>query len=300
MDRLESLQVLVRVVELGSFSAAAKDVGISPAMVGNHIRALEQTMNGALIVRTTRRQSLTELGQRVLDQARIVLRGVTELEQLGDQPAALSGMLRISAPLAVGRHHVAPALRKLVATHPALVPELRLSDQVEDLVLAGLDLVVRNGPLVGNEASLVARVVAQQALLLVAAPSYLERMGRPRGLDDLKHHKAICYSRHGRPRSWMFPAADGVVQIDPPVVFMSDDAETLVEMAVAGVGIAWVPDWMASGAIARGELERVLPGQRPYVIPTYIIRPAIERPAARVSVAAAFLAEELTASLRSR
>jgi DNA-binding transcriptional LysR family regulator len=297
MSRLKSLAVFIRVAELGSFAAAARDLGMSPAMVGNHIRALEEWFSTPLLLRTTRQQSLTDAGQEVLMKARYVLAGMDALDALAQGSEEPSGPLRLSAPIGIGRHFVAPALRNLAQSYPKLQVELRLSDVPEDLVKSGLDLAVRNGPLPGDEASIVARVIARQPLLLAASPDYLAAYGSPQTLGDLLHHKTVRYSRNGRPRPWLFPSDEVVEQIDPPAAFMADDIESLCDAARAGLGITWLPAWLVVPHISAGSLELVLPDQDPLVIETYLIRQASAHVSAKVRLAADTLSDIIARTL---
>ncbi len=292
MSETRSLAVFVRVADLGSFAAAARDLGMSPAMVGNHIRALETRFSAPLLLRTTRQQSLTDTGREILARARSLLAEMASLDDIAAGLAEPSGPVRISAPLALGRHHVAPVLHALARQHPKLQIELRLSDTPEDIVKAGLDLVVRNGPLTGSESSLVARVVARQTMLMAAAPSYLETAGIPRTLDELQTHRLLRYGRYGRPRGWLFPTDGGLMQLDPPTGFMVDDLESLCDAALEGSGIIWLPEWMLWRHLAEGRLVPVLPPQKPFVMETYIIRANTSHVPRRVQIAADFLVQK--------
>lgn len=298
MSRFDSLAVFVRVADLGSFAAAARALGISPAMVGNHVRSLESWFGVPLLLRTTRQQTLTDTGRMLLERARALLDGMSELDAIAERPEQLSGTLRIGAPVGIGRFHVGPAARSFVKKHPELKLELRLSDTVEDMVKGELDLAVRNGPVPGNEASLVARVIARQKLLLVASPAYLDRAGEPAALDALMQHPTIRYSRHGRPRGWMFETGGTTVRMDPPTVFMADHIETLLDAACDGIGIARLPDWLVASALRDGSLHEVLPGQPPLIIDTYLVRPATRVTPPRVMMAADHLAMEIARSMK--
>lgn len=295
MNHLQSLRVFVRVVDLGSFAAAARDLGLSPAMVGNHIRSLEKWFGAPLLLRTTRQQSLTEEGREVVRSAMTIIAGMTALEDVARRKSDPSGPVRVSAPIGIGRHFVAPAIQALLQKYPKLRVDLHLSDQVEDLVKSGLDLAVRNGPLSGAE-GLVARTVARQTLVLGAAPSYVRRAGLPQNLDELRRHEAVCYSQNGRPRLWLFPTADGMVQINPSPSFMATDIETLRDAALSGLGLIWQPEWLLSPHFATGALLPVMPDQPALTIETYLVRPD-SSPPHRVRVAADFLADELKKKL---
>ncbi|MDP9810182.1 DNA-binding transcriptional LysR family regulator [Rhizobium tibeticum] len=272
MDQLKALKVFCRIIELGSFAAAARDLGLSPAMVGNHVRALEEWYGTPLLLRTTRQQNLTEEGREVAERATAILAEMTALEEVAKRGSDPEGHVRISAPVGIGRYFVAPIMRRLSLQYPKLRVELRLSDQPEDLVRSGVDLAIRNGPLVGGE-SLIARVVARRPLVLAAAPAYASTSGMPASLDDLRSHRTVRYCRDGRPRPWLFPTDEGLVQLDPPTGFMSDDIEALRDAAVDGVGITWLPDWLLASHFEDGSLVQVMPNQPAFSIETFLVRP---------------------------
>ena len=229
--------------------------------------------------------------------ARTLLLEMSELNALVEHPDEPTGTLRIAAPVGIGRHHVGPAARAFGATHPGIQVELRLSDTVEDMVKAGLDLAIRNGPIPGNEASLVARVIARQELVLVAAPTYLDRAGEPANVDALIHHRTVRYSRHGRPRGWSFEVDAQTLHIDPPTAFMADHIETLLDAACEGAGIARLPGWLVAKGLRDGRLRRVLPHEPTLIINVYLVRPVVRVPPPRVTMAADFLATTLAQSM---
>lgn len=298
MDRLRSLTTFVRVVELGSLAAAARDLGMSPAMAGNHIRSLEAWFAAPLLLRTTRQQRLTDAGHEVLAEARNVLAGMTALERTAERTGDLSGPIRLSASVAVGRHYVAPALRELLRRHPRLSVELRLSDYPEDLVRSALDLAVRNGPLSGGEASLVARMIARQPLQLAASPGYLAAAGTPKTLAEIERRSTVRYCRDGRPRAWPFPTEGGLIHLDPPTSFIADDVESLCDAARDGLGIALLPGPLLDPYFADGSLVRVLPDQPPSMIDIYLVRPNALYPSQKVLEVADFLADAIPRAMR--
>lgn len=295
MNHLKSLRVFTRVVELGSFAAAARELGLSPAAVGNHVRSLETWFGASLLLRTTRQQSLTEEGREVIEQATAILDGMTALDNLACRNLEPAGPVSISAPIGIGRQFVAPIIHRLLQKHPSLRIDLRLSDRPEDLVKSGLDLAVRNGPLAGGE-TLIARSVARQTLVLGAAPSYARRRGLPANLEELRKHDTVSYSRNGRPRRWLFPTDDGMVQIEPPASFMATDIGTLCDAAINGLGIIWQPEWLLAPHFESGALIPVMVDQPALTIDTYLVRPDASPPK-RVRIAADFIAAELTARL---
>ncbi len=289
MSRYESLSVFARVVELGSFAAAARELDLSPAMVGNHVRKLESWFDGPLLLRTTRQQALTDLGREVLARTRQVQAGMDALDEVASREGQLTGVLHISAPLGIGRRYIAPALRIFASRHPNLQIDLQLSDAVEDMVRRGLDLAVRSGPLLGNEASLVARILVRQNLFLVASPAYLAQHGMPRRLDELMVHKTVRYNRYGRPRSWYLQSKGEIRKLDPPTVFMVDNVEALYDAVCDGVGIGWLPEYLVLQALRRGTLKRVLPSLPPHVVDTYLVWPASKTPSLKARMAAEHL-----------
>lgn len=297
MSRFESLMVFARVADLGSFAAAARSLGMSPAMVGNHVRLLEGWFEAPLVIRTTRRQALTDLGQIVSDHAKSLAGQMAGLDALSGSKSALTGIIRVSTPVALGHHHIAPALLAIAELHPQLCVEMRASDIVEDMVSEGLDIAIRNGPILGNEASLMARVIGRQHLLLIASPSYMDRFGEPQSLDELMRHRTIRYSRHGRPRPWDFPVGDETVRIDPPTFFMADHVDTLLRAACDGLGIARLPDWLAHPAIRSGSVREILPHQTPLRTDIFLVRPATHVASRKVAMVADFLADAVARSL---
>lgn len=298
MNRFDSLTVFARVVKLGSFAAAARDLDISPAMVGNHVRALESWFGAPLLLRTTRQQTLTDLGHEVTKRSADVLDSMLALDNIASRKSRLNGVLHISAPLGIGRHYIAPALRKFAALHENLQVDLQLSDKLEDMVRGGYDLAVRSGPLLGNEASLIARLLVRQKLFLVASPGYLNRSGAPKTIDDLRFHKTVRYSRHGRPRSWYLNYGGETIKLDPPTAFMVDSVETLCDAVCDDVGIGWLPEWLVNRFLQDGRLQRVLPRVPPYIVETFLIWPASKTIPLKVRMAGDYLTTEIERTMR--
>jgi DNA-binding transcriptional LysR family regulator len=162
-----------------------------------------------------------------------------------------------------------------------------------------LDLAIRNGPVPGNETSLIARVIARQELVLVAAPTYLDRAGDPASLDALMRHRTVRYSRHSRPRSWSFEVDAQILQIDPPTAFMADHIETLLDAAYEGAGIARLPSWLVAEGLRDGRLRRVLPHEPPPIINVYLVRPVTRIVPTRVMMVGDYLATTLAQSMKA-
>ena len=178
MDRLASMAVFKRTVELGSFAAAARHFGISPEMAGNHVRALERRLGVRLLNRSTRRLHLTEAGEGYLARCTQILTDIEEAEaQANALQTAPRGLLRIAVPVTFGLQHVAPAVSAYMARYPEVNFDTVVSDRFVNLIEEGFDLAIRVGPL--NDSNLIARQLASGERIVCASPAYLERAGRP-------------------------------------------------------------------------------------------------------------------------
>ncbi|MCC8967763.1 LysR family transcriptional regulator, partial [Bradyrhizobium sp. Pear76] len=197
MDRLTSMAVFLRAVDLGSFAAAAEALEMSGPMVGKHVRFLEDRLGVRLLHRTTRRQSLTEFGQAYYDRCRAVLTEAEAADALAaDQLSEPRGRLRVTMPALLGRRCVVPALLKLAQKYPALELDLAFGDPVADLMEGGYDLAIRTGDLTAPS-GVIARRIARQRMVVCGSRAYLKAHGRPRALDELGRHQAIVYRRLG-------------------------------------------------------------------------------------------------------
>lgn len=267
MDRLESMAVFVRAVDLGSFAAAAVALDLSGPMVGKHVRFLEERLGVRLINRTTRRQSLTDFGRAYYERCRVVLAEAEAADALAaDQLSEPRGKLRVTMPAHFGRHCVTPVLLQLARQYPMLELDLSLSDRFADLAEDGYDLAIRTGEL-DDKAGVIARRVARQGMVVCAAPSYLGIHGEPRGIEDLAEHQSIVYRRLGQVvQPWLF-AREGqpVQEIMPTGRLRLDDLDAIADAAVDGMGIAWLPWWLVRQRIRAGALAVLLPDQPRYL-----------------------------------
>ncbi|TWT09468.1 LysR family transcriptional regulator [Reyranella sp. CPCC 100927] len=261
MDRLTSMAVFVKAVDLGSFAAAAAALDLSGPMVGKHVRFLEERLGVRLINRTTRRQSLTDVGRAYYERCRAVLTEADVAEALAaDQRAEPSGRLRVSMPVHFGRRCVSPVLLALAQRYPALELDLSFNDRMVDLVEDGFDLVIRSGDL-EDRAGVIARRVARQRMVVCASPSYLKKHGRPRQVDDLARHDGVIYRQSGRIRPWLFPSPDQPVAVTPVNRLRLDDLDAIADVASAGMGVAWLPYWLVRDRVQAGALVLLLPKQ---------------------------------------
>jgi DNA-binding transcriptional LysR family regulator len=262
-ERLNGIATFVQAAEAGSFALAAERMRLTRSAVGKSIARLEQRLGVRLFHRTTRRQSLTEDGQAYYERC------VRALAELDAAEAALdtgrrqpSGRLRISAPVLFGRHCVAPVLLDLARAHPRLGIEMSFTDRVVDLMEDGFDLAVRIGTL-PDSASLTARRLGTQHMAICAAPSYLAERGRPTSIDELAGHAGILYSRSGHDVQWRVRDGDGRIReprIESRLRF--DDLQAIVDAAVIGAGLAWLPCWLLARHLRAGELTLVMDSEQ--------------------------------------
>lgn len=259
MDRLAAMEAFVRVVEAGSFVAAAERLGSSTSSVSRLVAELEQHLGARLLHRTTRRLSLTESGQAYYERSVTLLAELAEAEAIAGQSAAQArGTVRLTCSYSMAEQRVAPAIAAFVERHPAVRFELVVSDRLVDLVEEGFDLAIRVGP-VGSD-RLVARRLGSMRLVLCAAPSYLQRRPAPAQPADLGSHNALTYAYSASPRLWRFTARDGTaheVRVDGNLHANSGDA--LRAAAVGGLGVINEPDFLLEEPLRAGRLVRLLP-----------------------------------------
>ncbi|KGM35195.1 LysR family transcriptional regulator [Inquilinus limosus] len=278
MDRLTSMAVFVRAVEAGSFAAAAEALGLSAPMVGKHVRFLEDRLGARLLARTTRRQSLTEVGRAFYERCRNVLAEAEAAEALAEDLRAVPrGRLRVNAPVTFGAHELMPMVAGYLRAHPEVSLELTLSDRIVDLVEEGYEAVIRIAPL--PDSSLIARRLRPYRLVACAAPAYLAERGTPARPEDLAGHECLGFA-HWEPRDlWQFTDADGrehAVRVTGRASVNSGQA--LRSAALEGLGIILQPDGLLQDDIAAGRLVQVLPGYQAPSRPMHILFAPDRRP----------------------
>ena len=254
------LLIFARVAELGSFSRAAGQLGLPKSTVSRRLAGLEQRVGERLLLRTTRRQTLTEFGRQLLEHARQVVAEVDAVAALSaHRQSAPGGRLRVSMPGDVANLLLADALAAFVALYPAISLELDLSARRVDLLGEGFDLAVRMGDL-PDDALLAARKLAVFPVGLYAAPDYLAAHGEPQEPADLARHDALRQLRStGEPARWTLMQGEQRWQGVPPGRAGANSPELLIRLARAGAGIAAVPELFAAPDVRLGKLRRVLP-----------------------------------------
>ena len=263
MDKLKAFESFVSVATRGSLTAAAKAEGVAPAIMGRRLDALEEHLGVKLLVRTTRRISLTHEGSAFLEDCQRLLSDVANAEaSVSEGGVKATGHLRITAPAGFGRRHVAPLVPRFRLAHPDVTISLNLSDRVVDLAGEGFDCAVRVGDL--PDSSLVSVRIADNRRLCVATPEYLARRGTPRAPAELVQHDCLTLSSDAsQTRGWAFrvPLADGALEVThlkPGGPLDCSDGQVLHDWCLAGYGIAWRSTWEVEAEIAAGRLVAVL------------------------------------------
>jgi len=265
MDKLKQIETFVAVATRGSLTAAARAEGVAPAIIGRRLDALEARLGVKLLVRTTRRITLTHEGSAFLEDGQRLLVDLANAEaSVSAGGVKASGHLRITAPAGFGRRHVAPLVPRFRELHPEVTISLNLSDRVVDVAGEGYDCAVRVGDL--PDSSLVSARLADNRRLCVATPAFLRRHGRPNSPADLVHFDCLALSSDAsQTRGWAFamPASEGdgereIVHLKPGGPLDCSDGQVLHEWCLAGRGIAWRSTWEVEADIACGRLETVL------------------------------------------
>lgn len=258
MDRLKQLETFASVATRGSLTAAAQAEGVAPAVIGRRIDALEERLGVKLLVRTTRRITLTHEGSAFLEDCQRVLADLASAEaSVSAGGVKASGHLRITAPAGFGRRHVAPLVPRFLAQHPDVSVSLNLSDRVVDIVNEGFDCAVRVGDLA--DSSLVSVRLADNRRLCVAAPAYLQRAGTPRTPAELARHECLVLSSEAsQTRGWAFVVDGELTHLRPSGRLACSDGQVLHDWCLAGMGIAWRSTWEVEREIASHALVSLL------------------------------------------
>ncbi|HEX7867281.1 MAG TPA: LysR family transcriptional regulator [Variovorax sp.] len=274
MDRIDLLQVFVRVAETGSFTRAADRLGLPRATVSTAVQQLETRLGSRLLHRTTRRVGLTPDGEVMLERARALVADMEDMEQqFLPAHGQVSGRLKVDVPSRIARRLIAPALPDFFERHPAIELELGSSDRAVDLVLEGVDCALRVGPMASS--SLVARPLGQFTLINCASPAYLARHGTPRTPADLPQHIAVNYASptSGRAAPWEWQRDGETATLRMRSKVAANNAETYIACALAGLGLIQIPAYDVREHLAAGELVEVLPDARAEPLPVQLVYP---------------------------
>ncbi|MDM0044795.1 LysR family transcriptional regulator [Variovorax dokdonensis] len=293
INRAAEMEVFVRVVERGGFSAAARSLNMTPSAVSKLIARLEARLGTQLVRRSTRALDLTQEGEQFYERCVRVLADIDEAERSLSAAAAPRGRVTINTSTAFGHLVVAPLLPRLMALYPELAIDLAVTDRVVDLLEARADIAVRWGPLPASD--LVARRLGATTQSIVASPQYLERHGTPRRPEDLTRHLRLDFTYRRRVPDWPFIVGAESVAVSTQSSLRAGDGETLRMLALEGAGLARLSDYQTHADRASGHLVRVLqefnPCELEPIHAVYLGRPG--RLPARVRAVLDFLQEQL-------
>lgn len=257
MDRLDDMAIFVRVVDCKSFTQAAERLGLSKSVVSRRLTELENRLGARLLNRTTRRLSLTEVGQAFYDRAVRILADVDEAEgAVGDHLASPRGKLRINAPVSFGTLHLAPAIAGLLERFPQMEVEMDLNDRYVDLVDEGFDVAVRIGRL--RDSSLIARRLAPNRRAVIGGPGYFARRGRPAAPEDLLGHNCLIYTNTPVADQWTFRVGEEIRSLKVSGCLRANNGEVLMDAVRQGIGLAIMPTFLCGPDIAAGRVETAL------------------------------------------
>jgi DNA-binding transcriptional LysR family regulator len=271
MDRLRCMQIFVEVARDGSFSGAARRLGISKASVTKHVAWLEESLRAPLLSRTTKQVALTEAGRSALESAQQLLERYEQLEaEARDSMRQPKGLVRVGTPPSFGVHHLTPLVLGFTAQHPDIQVLLSLDDGSANLIAQGLDLSIRIAPGLGDS-SYVAQPLTKAPQVLVAAPAYLEAKGTPRSPAELAGHSCLVHTLKSPTGIWRFTGPQGEVAVRVRGPLCSNFGEALQNAAVLGHGISMHPYYMVAEDLAAGRLRPVLAQYRPLELDIYAI-----------------------------
>jgi len=257
MNQLEEMQTYVRIVEAGSITRAAEQMNTVKSAVSKRLTDLEKRLSVNLLKRTTRKQTLTDAGRDYYQHCVRILDDIYEVESaLSDEQAALSGRIRMAAPISFGLMHLSPALREFNRIHPDIIFDIEFNDRQQDLVTEGIDLAIRVSNLA--DSSLIARKLSTTRLLICGSPHYFARNGTPKTAEDLLYgHTKLQYSHVSA--SWQLKNHQGEkLSVNLPAVMTANNGQFLHDAAVEGKGLILSPDFICADAIRSGKLQAVL------------------------------------------
>jgi DNA-binding transcriptional LysR family regulator len=291
VDRLDAMQMFVRIVETGSLSAVAREMGTTQPTVSKQLTALEQHVKTRLLHRTTRKLSLTEAGTLYYDTCKRVVDELREAEAtLSQWQNSLSGRIQVNTSIAFGETFMTALMLEFQRRNPALTVHLSLDDRFIDLVAEGVDVAVRLGRLA--DPNLIARRLGTSRRIVVATPAYLEKHGFPERPEDLVHHNCLLYSYLSTGNEWVFAGEEGEIRVRVSGNFESNNGHALRAAVNANLGIAMAPDWLAYEGLRRGQVVAILQRFEPPPFEISAVYPSNRMLTAKVRALIEFLLDE--------
>ncbi len=273
MDRLTEMEAFATVVDQGGFTDAAKKMGISKSAVSKHVSSLEARLGARLLNRTTRRVSPTEIGLAYYDRARQVIADAGEADAVvTSTQSAPSGLLRISVATDFGVNLLSPILADFLREYPDITVNMVLNNHYVELISEGFDMAVRIGDL--EESSLRVRKLTETTQQMIGSPEYFRKFGRPEKIDDLNNHKLLHYSNQSSENVWRITSPTGEKrQVRTAGWLTVNDGQSLLNAAISGLGIAFLPAFLYADALRAGQVEAAIPDLPPEVLGVYAVYP---------------------------
>lgn len=272
MDVLAAMGLFRRVVEVGSFSAVARETGQSQPTVSRSVSELEQRLSTKLINRSTREINMTDAGKQYYAYCVRILNDLSEAESnIRNDQSQLCGTLRVNTPITFGRMEILPKLWGFYDLYPELNIDLMMDDHYVDLVKEGVDVSIRVGP--KTDSSLIARKICDSQRVMVANQNYIDMHGEPKTLQDLKQHNCIVYTLLTTHNEWHFTGPNGKESIRVRGRFSTNNPDAIREAVIAGAGIAVTPLWLVKDYLNKGSLNILLPNYQPTPLEIHALYP---------------------------
>ncbi len=291
MDNLSAMGIFVKVVNEGSFSAAARASGLTPSAVSKQVGRLEDRLGARLFNRTTRHLSLTEVGRGFYDRCCQILVDVEEAEDaVANLHAAPRGTLKLNVPVAFGRLWITGLIPEFMQRYPEIKLDLNLHDRFVDLLSEGYDLAVRIGDL--EDSSLIARKLAANRRVVCASPAYLATHGSPKKPTDLENHDCLIYASRAFRNDWRFDGPDGEETVHVTGTVETNNPEVIMDLIGKDMGIGLLPLWLVGPAIKAGKVSEILPDYHVPDSAIYAIYPPGRHLSPKVRVFVDFMVEK--------
>jgi DNA-binding transcriptional LysR family regulator len=282
VDKFDAMQMFVRVIEKGSFSAVAKERGIGQPAVSKQISALEDELGTELIHRTSRSIALTEAGREFYDSSlRILDDFENATSRIGRGQTAPKGLIRVTVAPTFARLHMVSKLPAFFAAYPDMAVEMAASESPATIIEDGFDLAIHSGDL--PDSTLVARRFAQTMTILVATPQYLTRFGAPESPEELQHFRSVVFIERGSVQPWGFGSGQNAKRVIPTGVFRTSDIEQMRMGVLEHLGIAQAPAWLFAAELREGTVIRLLTAFE-RTVPILAVRPASRRLSTKVRI----------------
>lgn len=299
MDKLKSLMIFMRSAQHGSFSEAARQLGMAPSAVSRAVLRLEDELGVRLLQRTTRSLTLTEAGNRFYQRCQQILNDLEEAELEVKQSQSMPiGTLRLDLSFTFGKMHIAPALLQFAAQYPQLNLNVSFNDRLLDLIEEGIDATVRIG--MSSDSSLIMHYLATARYITCASPQYLAQYGTPTTPTELLQHRCVnfIYPQTRREPNWKFEQDGKAIDLAVDSYLQFDNSEVILEAVIQGAGVVQLPKFIAAKALARGDLQPILESYTTQAgLPIAVLYPQKRYLSAKVRVFVEFMTE-LTAALK--